>query len=127
MSYYFTKTVNASMDKAFDKVSEELKKEGFGVVTDFNLSAALKNKLNLDYKQYRILGACNPPFAKKVLALDDRIGVLLPCNVILQERENGIEVTAINPVKALGAVENEEIAAIAKEVQEKLERVINSL
>ncbi len=91
------------------------------------MSTAFKNKLNLDYKQYRILGACNPPFAKKVLSLDDRIGVLLPCNVILQERKNRIEVTAINPVKALGAVDNEKIALIAKEVQEKLERVISSL
>ena len=127
MSYYFTKTLNASLDEALERVSEALKTEGFGVVTDFDISNAFKNKLGLDYKPYRILGACNPPFAKKTLAIDDKIGVLLPCNVILQEQDDGIEVSAIDPAAALGAVNNPTISEIAEEISVKLKNVINSL
>ncbi len=127
MSYYFTKTIDATMDEALEKVSESLKTEGFGVVTDFNLSAAFKNKLDIDYKPYRILGVCNPPFAKKTLELDDKIGVLLPCNVVLQQQEEGIEVSAIDPVAALSTVNNKTIEEIAREIQGKLKRVIESL
>ncbi len=127
MSYYFTTTVKGTIDEALERVSEALKKEGFGVVTDFNITNAFKNKLGYDYKPYRILGACNPPIAKKALALDDKVGVLLPCNVILQQQENGIEVSAIDPVAAMSAVNNPEISAIAEEIHTKLERVISSL
>ncbi len=115
------------MNKALEKVSEALKTEGFGVVTDFNLSAAFKNKLDIDYKPYRILGVCNPPFAKKTLELDDKIGVLLPCNVMLQQQEEGIEVSAIDPVAALITDNNIAIEEIAGEIQGKLKRVIESL
>lgn len=127
MSYYLTTTVNGTLDETFEKVSEALKTEGFGVVTDFDVSSAFKNKLGIDFRPYRILGACNPPFAKKTLELDDKIGVMLPCNVIMQQNEDGIEVTAIDPVAAMGAVNNAEITKIAKEIHAKLKNVIDSL
>ncbi len=127
MSYYLTTKVNGTLDETFEKVSEALKTEGFGIVTDFDVSKAFKNKLGIDFRPYRILGACNPPFAKRTLELDDKIGVMLPCNVIIQQNEDGIEVTAIDPVAAMGAVDNAEMTEIAKEIHEKLKNVIDSL
>ena len=128
MNYYFTTTIeNSDLETVLEKVTASLKEEGFGVVTDFNLTNAFKTKLDYDYRPYRILGACNPPFAKKILELDDKIGTLLPCNVILQQKGNDTEVSAINPVSAMSAVGNSEIVKIAEEVSEKLQRVISSL
>ncbi len=127
MSYYLTTTTQGTLDEVFEKVNAALQTEGFGVVTDFDVSNAFKNKLGIDFRPYRILGACNPPFAKRTLELDDKIGVMLPCNVILQQKENGIEVSAIDPAAAMGAVNNSEITEIAKEIQAKLQNVINLL
>lgn len=127
MSYYLTTKVNGTLDETFEKVSEALKTEGFGIVTDFDVSNAFKNKLGIDFRPYRILGACNPPFAKRTLDLDDKIGVMLPCNVIIQQHEDGIEVSAIDPVAAMGAVNNAEINGIAIEIHDKLKNVIDSL
>ena len=127
MSYYLTTTVKGTFDEIFEKVSEALKTEGFGVVTDFDVSKAFKNKLGIDYKPYRILGACNPPIAKRTLELDDKIGVMLPCNVILQQQDDGIEVSAINPASAVGVVNNQKISIIAAEIHTKLKNVIDSL
>lgn len=127
MSYYFTKTLNVTFDEALEKVTDALKTEGFGVVTDFDVRNAFKNKLGIDYRPYRILGACNPAYAKRTLDIDDKIGTMLPCNVILQQKEDVIEVSAIDPVASMGAISNTQIIDIAKKVQTKLENVINSL
>jgi uncharacterized protein (DUF302 family) len=129
MSYYFGTTLtNTSFEDAIDKVSEELKKEGFGILTEIDVQATLKKKLDVDFYNYKILGACNPPFAYKALQSEDKIGTMLPCNVILQEREEGkIEISAVNPEASMQSVENESLAGVASEIKAKLEKVINSL
>ena len=128
MSYTFDKIVNLSFDEAINKITEELKKEGFGILTDINVKDTLKKKLNVDFRPYRILGACNPPFAYKALQAEDKIGSMLPCNVIVQQKEDGrVEISAIDPVASMQAVENKNLLPIAKEVQEKLKKVINNV
>jgi uncharacterized protein (DUF302 family) len=127
MSYYFSKTVSLSFDETIDAVTEELKKEGFGVLTDIDVKATFKKKLDMDFRQYRILGACNPPFAHKALQTEDKIGTMLPCNVIVQEVDGGIEVAAIDPVASMRTVENPELMDIAKTIQGKLKKVIEAI
>lgn len=128
MSYYFSKTLNISFDEAISRVTDELKKEGFGILTDIDVQATLKKKLNVDFKKYRILGACNPPFAYQALQVEDKIGTMLPCNVIVQENAAGkIEVAAVDPVASMMAIENPGLRAVAEQVQMKLKKVINSL
>lgn len=127
MSYNFSKTINVSMDEAHEKVTAALQTEGFGIVTEFNVSNAFKNKLGIDYRPYRILGACNPPFAKKALDIDDKIGVMLPCNIILQQKDTGIEITSIDPSAAMNLVNKPGIMDIANEIKTKLKNAIDSL
>jgi uncharacterized protein (DUF302 family) len=128
MSYYFSKTLNLPFDDAIDRVTEELKKEGFGVLTDIDVRATMKKKLDVDFRNYRILGACNPPFAHQALLVDDKIGTMLPCNVIVQELEPGVvEVAAIDPVASMAAVNNPQLGAVGMEVRARLERVVASL
>lgn len=128
MSYYFTKTLNKTFDEAIQRVTEELKKEGFGILTEIDVRSTLKKKLNVDFYNYRILGACNPPFAYQALLAEDKIGTMLPCNVIVQEKTPGkVEVSAIDPVASMMAVQNDNLLGIAKQVQEKLKRVIENL
>ena len=128
MGYYFSATMDVPFDDAVDKVIEELKKEGFGVLTDINVKAILKKKLDVDYPKYRILGACNPPFAYKALQTENKIGTMLPCNVIVQETEDGkVEVSAVDPVASMQAIQNTELRDIANQVQAKLKKVIDSL
>ncbi len=127
MSYYFSKTVDLPFDETINKLTEELAKEGFGIVTDFNVSNAFKNKLGIEFRPYRIFGACNPPFANRALSADDKIGTLLPCNVIVQQKETGVEVSAVDPVASMTSVNNPEILNIAKEIQAKLKKVIETL
>jgi len=128
MSYYFTKTLNISFDEAIERTTEELKKEGFGILTDIDIKQTLKKKLDVDFKNYRILGACNPPFAYQALQAEDKIGVMLPCNVIVQEIQEGtIEVAAIDPIPSMQAVENPNLGEIAEKIQKKLQNVINNL
>ena len=129
MSYYFTTTLtNTSFDTAIGKVVEELQKEGFGVLTEIDIKSTLKNKLDVDFYNYTILGACNPPFAHKALLAEDKIGVMLPCNVILQEREEGnIEISAVNPLLSMVSVQNESLETIAVQVSDKLKKVIESI
>ena len=129
MSYYFTTTLtNTSFDTAIGKVVEELQKEGFGVLTEIDIKSTLKNKLDVDFYNYTILGACNPPFAHKALLAEDKIGVMLPCNVILQEREEGnIEISAVNPLLSMISVQNESLETIAVQVSDKLKKVIESI
>jgi uncharacterized protein (DUF302 family) len=128
MSYYFSKTLNVPFDEAVERVTQELKKEGFGILTDIDVKATLKKKLNVEFKKYRILGACNPPFAYRALQKEDKIGTMLPCNVIVQEHgEGSVEVSAIDPVASMQAIHNPELHDIAKEIQAKLKAVIGSL
>ncbi len=128
MSYYFSKILNVSFEEAISKVTDELRKEGFGILTDIDVKEALKKKLNVDFKKYRILGACNPPFAYQALQAEDKIGTMLPCNVIVQELPEGkVEVTAVDPIASMMAIENPKLRAVAEQVQAKLKKVIDSL
>ena len=128
MSYYINKTVKTSFEEAEKLATEALKKEGFGVLTQIDIQEKLKDKLDVDFRRYKIFGACNPAFAYKALQQEDKIGTMLPCNVIIQELENNeIEVAAVNPIASMMAVENPNVGDVAKEINEKLQRVINSL
>ncbi len=127
MSYYFSKTLNLTFDEAETKVMEALKEQGFGILTEIDVQATLKKKLEIDFRPYKILGACNPPFAHEALQAEDKIGTMLPCNVILQERENGVEVAAIDPIASMSAVNNEKVTEVAKKIHDKLQNVIQSL
>ena len=128
MSYYFNTIVAGNFGDVVQKTTEALKKEGFGVLTDIDVTATLKKKLGVDFKKYRILGACNPPFAFKALQAEDKIGTMLPCNVIVQEIADGeIEVAAIDPIASMQAIKNPDLRDIADQVQRKLKKVIDSL
>ena len=129
MSYYFNKTLSGkSFDQAIEDVTAELKKEGFGVQTEIDVKETLKKKLDVDFKKYKILGACNPSFAHKALQSEDKIGVMLPCNVIVEEHENGdIEVSAVDPVVSMSAVKNDGLGEIAAQVRDNLKKVIDNL
>lgn len=129
MSYYFTKQLNnVSFDDAIEKVTEALKDEGFGVLTEIDIKATLKKKLDVDFLNYRILGACNPPFAHKALLAEPNIGLMLPCNVVVVDNEDGtIDVSAIDPVASMQAVQNENLADVASAVRDKLKSVIENL
>ncbi|MEO6707619.1 MAG: DUF302 domain-containing protein [Ginsengibacter sp.] len=128
MSYYFSKTVNDNFDTAIEKVTDKLKKEGFGILTEIDVKETLKMKLDVDFKKYRILGACNPHFAHEALKAEDKIGAMLPCNVIVQEHEDGkVEISAVDPVASMLAVKNDSLAGVAIQVREKLKRVIDNL
>ena len=120
--------MHVPFDSAIEKVIDELKKEGFGVLTDIDVKATLKKKLDVDYHKYRILGACNPPFAYKALQTENKVGTMLPCNVIVQETENGsVEVSAVDPVASMQAIQNPGLADIANQIQTKLKKVIGDL
>ncbi len=129
MSYYFNKVLKGkSFNDAIDLVTAELKKEGFGILTEIDVKKTLKSKIDIDFKKYKILGACNPHFAYEALQSEDKIGVLLPCNVIVQEHENrAVEVSAVNPMASMSAVQNKTLGELASKVQLKLIKVINSL
>jgi len=128
MSYYFSKTLQSSFDEAMTKVTEELKKEGFGILTEIDMQETLKKKLNVDLKKYKILGACNPPFAYQALLAEDTIGTMLPCNVIVQEKDDHIiKVSAVDPVASMMAIKNDKLGEVAGEVRAKLKKVIESL
>ena len=128
MSYYFNKIVNLTFNEAIEKTIEELKKEGFGVLTEIDVQAAMKKKLDVDFRKYRILGACNPQFAYKALLAEDKIGTMLPCNVIVQEKEDGkIEIAATDPISSMQAIKNENLGEIAQKVQSKLKQVIENI
>jgi uncharacterized protein (DUF302 family) len=128
MKYYFNKTIKGTFEEVIEKVTEALKAEGFGILTEIDIKETLKKKLDVDFKKYKILGACNPPYAYKALQAEDKIGTMLPCNVIVQEIEEGvIEVAAINPMVSMRAVENEKLNDVANEITSMLENVIEKL
>jgi len=128
MEYFTSKTVDLSYDQAIEKVSGLLKEEGFGVLTEIDVKETLKKKLDVDFKKYKILGACNPEFAYKALQTEDKIGVMLPCNVIVEEHEDDtVEVSAVDPVASMQAVTNEKLRPIIEEVRNNLKKVIDML
>ena len=128
MSYYFNKVLDISFEEAVNRVTEELKKEGFGVLTEIDVAGTLKKKLEVDFRKYRILGACNPKFAHEALLEEDKIGIMLPCNVIVQQRDDGkVEVAAVDPVASMQAIKNENLGKIASQVQSKLKKVIENM
>ncbi len=128
MKYFYSKNVDLPYDQAIIRVTELLKEEGFGVLTEIDVKETLKKKLDVDFKKYKILGACNPNFAHKALLAEDKIGVMLPCNVIVEEHEDGtVEVSAVNPVASMQAVANDDLHPIAEQVRSNLEKVMNKL
>ena len=127
MSYYFSKTLNTDFDTAISRVTEELKKEGFGVLTEIDVKETFKKKLDVDFRKYRILGACNPNFAFEAIKSEDKVGTMLPCNVVVQEHEDGkIEVSAIDPIASMMAIKNDSLGDVASSVSGKLRRVIEN-
>ena len=128
MKYYISKKIDATFEQAIDEVKEALAIQGFGVLSEINIHDKLKEKLDVDFRRYTILGACNPAYAYKALLSEDKIGTMLPCNVVIQElRKNVIEVAAIDPIASMMAIENPKLAKLALEIKGKLEKVIESL
>jgi len=128
MSYHFSKTLDVPFDQAIPRVTEALKGEGFGVLTDIDVAATMKAKLGDGFRPYRILGACNPGLAHRALQLEDKIGTMLPCNVIVQQHENGdVEVSAVDPAASMQAIDNPGLAEVAQDVRDRLKRVVDSL
>ena len=128
MGYYMSRTIESGFDEAVADVVDALKREGFGVLTDIDVAATMKQKLGIEFRPYRILGACNPPLAHKALSAEDKIGVMLPCNVIVQEAGAGkVEVAAIDPRTAMERVGNPALTDLANEVADKLTRVISAI
>lgn len=128
MKYYIAKKLSTDFDSAVSKAKEALKEEGFGVLSEINIHEKLKEKLDVDFRKYRILGACNPSLSHQALQKEDKVGTMLPCNVIVQQvGENEIEIAAVDPVISMQGIENDELHKIAKIVKVKLERVISSI
>ncbi len=128
MSYYISKKVDYDFEQAIKEATDRLKEEGFGVLTEIDVKETLKKKLDVDFKKYHILGACNPEFAHQALQHEDKIGTMLPCNVIVEENEDGsVEISAVDPMASMQAVENAELAGVAKEVKSRLEKVIQAV
>ncbi len=128
MNYHISKIVDYKFDEAITRATEELKEKGFGVLTEIDIKKTLKKKLDVDFKKYKILGACNANFAHKALLAEDKIGTMLPCNVIVEEHEDGsVEVSAVNPMASMQAVKNEKLGPIAEEVQSSLAQVITNI
>lgn len=128
MSYHFSKTLDIGFDEAIDKATAALKEEGFGVLTEIDIKETLKKKLDVDFRKYRILGACNPPNAYKALQAEGHIGLMLPCNVIVQEHQDGkVEVSAVDSVASMQAVENDELTEVATNVRDMLKKAIDRL
>ena len=129
MSYYINKTLKGiSFEEGIDRITASLKNEGFGILTEIDLKATLKKKLDVDLYNYKILGACNPPYAYKALQAEDKIGTMLPCNVIVQERIKGeIEISAVDPIESMQAIKNENLGVLALEIRAKLQACINAL
>lgn len=127
MQYGFSKTINLPYEEAIEKVTVELKKEGFGVLTSIDVKDTLKQKINVDFKKYTILGACNPPIAHKALQEEEELGLLLPCNVIVYEKDDKTKVSIFDPMVMTWILENDNMKPIATEVQERLQRVLAAI
>jgi len=126
MSYYILRSVDGPFEEIVSRVRAALKAQGFGVLTDIDIEATLAEKLGVEFRPYRILGACNPPFAHKALLAEDKIGTMLPCNVVVQQTDDGVEIAAVDPMASMQAVENPALAEIADEVRERLRTVVET-
>lgn len=128
MKYYHSTVLkNKSFDQAIDLITESLKEEGFGILTEIDIKETMKKKMDVDFRPYKILGACNPPFAYKALLAEDKIGAMLPCNVIVQQLDEGVEIAAVDPVASMQAVGNDSLSEIADEVRNKLKKAVDNL
>ena len=128
MDYHYSKISTLSFDQAIEKVTEELQKEGFGVLTEIDIQATFKKKLDVDFKKYKILGACNPTFAYQAIQAEDKIGVFLPCNVIVQEHDDQkVEISVVSPKALMMAVGNSDLLSMADEIEDRLKRVIDAI
>ena len=128
MDYHFSKKIGGSFEEAINNVKTALTGEGFGIISEIDLKEKFKEKLQIDFRNYKILGACNPQLAYQAIEQEDKIGVMLPCNILLQEHAGGsVEVTAVNPMETMAAVSNPKLTALAEEVSQKLNKVINAL
>lgn len=128
MNYYWTKKTNLSFEEAIDKMSSALKEEGFGIISEIDVKDTLKKKIDVDFRNYKIFGACNPEFAHKAILLEDKIGTLLPCNFIVQEQEEGeTEISAVNPLETMSGIDNIKLKVLAFEVGERLKKVLNNI
>ncbi len=127
MKYGFSKSVDLTYDQAIEKVTGELKKEGFGVLTTIDVKDTLKKKINVDFTRYVILGACNPPFAHQSLLAEEELGLLLPCNVIVYEKEGKTRVSIFDPMAMTALIDNPKIVPVAQQVREKLQRVLAAM
>lgn len=124
MDYSINKKTNLSFGETVAKVSDELKKEGFGIITEIDLKDKFREKLDIDFRNYKILGACNPKLAHEAIQLENKIGVMLPCNVVVQEHDGGVEISAVNPLQSIGAIDNPRLEKLATEVSKKLKDII---
>jgi len=128
MEYYFSTIIKGDFDTIISKITEALRNEGFGIITTIDIQSALKEKIGVDFRKYQILGACNPTFAHKALQVEEKIGVMLPCNVVVIDKENGTtEVAAVHPMASMMAIQNPALGPLAEEITEKLRRVIENL
>ena len=128
MTYHFSKTLRVPFDAAVERVTAALQREGFGILTEIDVKATLKKKLDVDFRNYRILGACNPPLAHRALQLEDKVGTMLPCNVIVQDKGEGmVEVSAVDPVASMQAIDNPRLRELAETVRGKLKGVVDGL
>ena len=128
MNYYWTKKTNLSFEDAIDKMSSALKEEGFGIISEIDVKDTLKKKIDVDFRNYKIFGACNPGYAHKAILLEDKIGTLLPCNFIVQEHQSGeTEISAINPLETMSGIDNIKLKVLAFEIGERLKKVLNNI
>jgi uncharacterized protein (DUF302 family) len=128
MKYHISKNVKGNFDDVVDRVTSELKTEGFGIITEIDLKEKFREKLNREFRNYKILGACNPALAYDAIQVEDHIGIMLPCNVLIQQHDDGrVEVSAINPLQSIGAVNNPQLSGLADQVNKKLEVAIARL
>ena len=128
VTYYFSKTLDSGFDEAVERTTEALKQEGFGIITEIDVTETLRKKLGIDFRKYKILGACNPALAHEAIKIEDKVGTMLPCNVVVQETDGGkVEVAAIDPVASMAAIDNPLLKGPAGAVREKLKKVIAAL
>jgi uncharacterized protein (DUF302 family) len=128
MAYYFSKTIRSTFDKAVEKVTAALATEGFGVISEVDLHEKIKYKLGVDFKKYRILGACNPAYSYRALQAEDKIGIMLPCNaLVIDQGDNNMEIAVVNPADAMISVDNDVVKEVASEVGEKLRKALDHI
>lgn len=127
MDYHFSKTLDRPFEQAIADVTEALKERGFGVLTTIDVKETLKKKIDVDFRPYTILGACNPGFAHQALQIEDKIGTMLPCNVVVQQADGGVEVSAVDPAASMSAIDNDDLAALATQVRDLMKEMIDSL